>query len=96
MLADSFARLLVEERRNWPKTKDLSGKGESPRDEKEGPDETLRHDTAPSTAGAVQTKVGGCCRSMMVAVILLVLGIAVFASSLLSGKTSVCFFYFCF
>ncbi|KAH9566629.1 hypothetical protein CY35_04G137800 [Sphagnum magellanicum] len=92
----SFARLLVEERRNWPKTKDLSGKGESPRDEKEGPDETLRHDTAPSTAGAVQTKVGGCCRSMMVAVILLVLGIAVFASSLLSGKTSVCFFYFCF
>lgn len=86
MLADSFAWLLVERRRkwrktNWPKTEDHSGKGKSPRDEKEGQDETPGDGTEVQTpfnwwlavgCSIMRTAVGGCCSMMGAAIIVVV------------------------
>ncbi len=78
MLADSFAWLLVKERYKLSKEGEIKlqekfgrTRRRSPPDEKEEPNEPV-----PSTAGAVQTAVGGCCL-LMGAVILVFVGLAV-------------------
>jgi len=73
MLADSFARLLVQERRKLQESGEVESKfgrtrRRRPLDENKEQSETSRGGAAPSTAGAVQTAVNGRCLRMRTAV----------------------------